>query len=256
MLETGWSLKHTLRLMVTSATYRQSSGARQDLRETDPSNKLLARQVRLRVDAEIIRDLGLAASGLLNRRIGGPSVRPPQPDGVYAFTQRAASWNTSTGPDRYRRGMYTFFMRSAPYPMLSTFDTPKFNNTCTRRMRSNTPIQALTMANDQVMMEIARALGKRLLVSRDTDEQRLQYAFELCFSRLPDAVEMKRLSGYLVEQRAVFAEPEDTAEDTADGAASQFAGDDWPAELPASEAAAWTAVSRLLINLDEFITRE
>ncbi len=247
-MDGGWSTKHLHRLIVKSATYRQSSHARPDLLDTDPRNTLLARQVRLRVDAEIIRDLGLAVSGLLDRRLGGPSVRPPQPDGVYAFTQRAASWKTSSGPDRYRRGMYTFFMRSAPYPMLTTFDTPKFNTTCTRRVRSNTPIQALTMANDQVMMEIARALGKRLVESSDDDSKRLQHAFELCFSRTPDDGEVERLGAYQKSQRSLFAKAADDAQ--------EFAGGDWPAELPTAEAAAWTAVGRLLINLDEFITRE
>jgi len=248
LMQGGWSLKDLHRRIVTSATYRQSSHARPELAETDPTNKLLARQSRLRVDAEIIRDLGLAASGLLDRRIGGPSVRPPQPEGVYAFTQRAAAWPTSTGPDRYRRGLYTFFMRSAPYPMLTTFDTPKFNNTCTRRVRSNTPIQALTMANDQAMLEMARALGRRVLASSDGDRERLQHAFEISFSRLPDEMESVRLSRYLEQQRFQFAQAEEAAE--------SFAGSDWPEQISSADAAAWTAVGRLLINLDEFITRE
>ena len=149
--EQGWSLKRLQRLIVTSATYRQSSHARPDLENVDPLNGLLARQTRLRVDAELVRDLTLSVSGLLNPKIGGPSVYPPQPDGVYAFTQRQAAWPTSTGPDRYRRSLYTFFMRSAPYPMLTTFDAPNFNQTCTRRARSNTPLQSLTMANDQAL---------------------------------------------------------------------------------------------------------
>jgi hypothetical protein len=144
--------------------------------------------------------------------------------------------------------MYTFFMRSAPYPMLTTFDVPKFNNTCTRRVRSNTPIQALTMANDQVMLEIARALGKRLVKSSDVDSERLHYAFRLCFARPPDDVELERLAAYLEEQRSLFAKAEDGTQ--------KFAGDQWPKGIPATEAAAWTAVGRLLINLDEFITRE
>ncbi len=248
LMESGWSLKHLHRLIVNSATYRQSSHARPELMELDPTNKLLARQVRLRVDAEIVRDLGLAASGLLDRRVGGPSVRPPQPDGVYAFTQRSASWKVSTGPDRYRRGMYTFFMRSAPYPMLTTFDTPKFNITCTRRARSNTPIQALTMANDQAMLEMARALGQRLVASSTEDQQRLELAYALCFARPPDAREQELVTQYLAEQRQVYA--------VADDAAKRFAGSAWPADVPVAEAAAWTAVSRLLLNLDEFITRE
>ena len=248
LMESGWSLKHIHRLIVGSATYRQSSHGRPDLVERDPANKLLARQVRLRVDAEIVRDLGLAVSGMLNQRIGGPSVRPPQPDGVYAFTQRAATWKEATGPDRYRRGMYTFFMRSAPYPMLTTFDTPKFNVTCTRRVRSNTPIQALTMANDQVMVEMAQALGRRLVASRANDESRLALAFELCFARLPDEHERVVLTSYLEAQRAMHADD--------DEAARKFAGLSWPEDVAVTEAAAWTAASRLLMNLDEFITRE
>ncbi len=139
----GWSLKRLHRLILNSATYRQSSQLRPDLAEVDPLNKLLGRQSRLRVEAEIVRDLGLSVSGLLSDKIGGPSVHPPQPEDVFAFTQIRRPWPVSTGSDRYRRGMYTFFMRSAPYPMLTTFDTPVFNVACTFRQRSNTPLQSL-----------------------------------------------------------------------------------------------------------------
>ena len=121
--------------------------ARDDLAAADPLNKLLGRQNRLRVDAEIVRDLALCASGKLTGTIGGPSVYPPQPPGVYAFTQLKKNWTTSVGADRYRRTMYTFFYRSSPHPMLSTFDAPRFNVTCTRRSRSNTPLQSLMVAN-------------------------------------------------------------------------------------------------------------
>jgi hypothetical protein len=245
----GWSLKHLHRLIVISAVYRQSSHARPELESIDPLNKLLARQSRLRVDAETVRDIGLAVSGLLSREIGGPSVYPPQPNGVYAFTQRRASWPTSAGPDRYRRGMYTFFMRSAPYPMLTTFDAPKFNKTCTRRDRSNTPLQALTIANDQAMLEMARALGTRLATAEwGDDRERIEQAFRLCFSRVPDPVEVARLEGYLREQRAGFREnPDDAAE---------LAGDSSGQDTEPAAAAAWVALARVLINLDEFITRE
>jgi len=246
--DSGWSMKHMHELIVTSATYCQESHARPDLADIDPVNRLLARQVRLRVDAEIVRDLALAVSGLLNPRVGGPSVRPPQPAGVYAFTQRSASWKTSKGPDGYRRGMYTFFMRSAPYPMLTTFDSPRFNNACTRRSRSNTPIQALTMANDAVILDVARALGRRIIGSADNDNQRIRIAFELCFSRPPDDMEIERVRRFLARQQAAFAASRDDA--------VAFAGDQWPSTTRPADAAAWTSVSRLLINLDEFITRE
>ncbi len=248
-IDGDWSMKRLHRLIVTSAVYRQSSHARPDLQMIDPLNRLLARQSRQRVNAETVRDLGLAVSGLLSHKIGGPSVYPPQPDGVYAFTQRRASWPTSTGPDRYRRGMYTFFMRSAPYPMLTTFDTPRFNKTCTRRVRSNTPLQSLTMANDQAIVEVAQAFARRLLDRTcENDRQRIHYAFRLCFARSPDEAEVGRLNVYLADQRSAFtAAPED---------ARALAGDNLPDEVSPAEAAAWVAVARVLINLDEFITRE
>jgi hypothetical protein len=248
-MEQGWSQKRLHRLILTSATYRQSSHARPDLELLDPLNRLLARQVRLRVDAELVRDLALGASGLLNPKIGGPSVYPPQPGGVYAFTQRQAAWPTSTGPDRYRRSLYTFFMRSAPYPTLTTFDAPNFNQTCTRRARSNTPLQSLTMANDQALFELAQAFGQRLLTSPVGDDlARLQLGFRLALVRSAEPSELERLAGYLTQLRTAWADsPED---------AKRFAGSAFSEGTPAAEAAAWVSVARVLMNLDEFITRE
>lgn len=247
-IESGWSMKHMHRLIVTSAAYRQASHQRPDLEEIDPLNKLLARQTRLRVEAEIVRDLALAASGLLDQRIGGPSVYPPQPAGVYAFTQRSAAWPTSQGPDRYRRGLYTFFMRSAPYPMLSTFDAPDFSTTCTRRESSNTPLQSLAVANDQAMVELAQGLARRLIRSADTDQQRIEWAYWICFSRPPTDFERHRVQQYLSQQREQFSErPED---------AGRVAGEPLPDGSCVDQVAAWTSVARVLINLDEFITRE
>jgi hypothetical protein len=249
--EQGWSTKRLLRTVVTSATYRQSSHAPPALKTVDPRNERLARQSRLRVEAEIVRDMGLAASGLLSNRIGGPSVYPPQPDDVYAFTQVKKSWPTSPGEDRYRRGMYTFFYRSAPHPMLTTFDVPKFNQTCTRRDRSNTPLQSLTVANDQAMFEMAQALAARVLreVPADAgDDARLTRTFRLCLVRPPEAKEQARLRNYLHKQRERFA---------GDAKAAAAAAPLNTAASPTvAEAAAWTAVARVLINLDEFITRE
>jgi mono/diheme cytochrome c family protein len=239
-MDHNWSLKHIHRLILNSATYRQSSVYRPDIAGTDPMNKLLARQLRLRVDAEVIRDLGLAVSGLLNESIGGRSVYPPQPEGIYAFTQRSASWPVSEGPDRYRRGMYTFFMRSAPYPMLTTFDTPRFNTTCTMRVRSNTPLQSLTMANDEAMLEMAAALGRRIQQQTDLDEERIRFAFRLCFAREPRPEESTRLLTFLKDNRQQF----ETV--TVEPGAIQQAAED----------RMWTIVSRTLMNLDEFIVRE
>jgi hypothetical protein len=245
----GWSQKRLHRLILTSATYRQASQARPDLEREDPLNQRLARQVRLRVDAELVRDLALGASGLFNPKIGGPSVYPPQPGGVYAFTQRQAAWPTSTGPERYRRSLYTFFMRSAPYPTLTTFDAPNFNQTCTRRARSNTPLQSLTMANDQALFELAQAFGQRLLTSPAGDDlARLQRGFRLALVRSAEPPELERLAAYLARQRTAWAgSPED---------AKRFSGSAFPEGTPAAEAAAWVSVARLLMNLDEFMTRE
>ena len=248
LIESGWSMKQLHRRIVNSATYRQSSHQQKDAERVDPLNKLISRQRRLRVDAEVVRDLALAASGLLNGRIGGKSVYPPQPSGVYAFTQRNASWPTSKGADRYRRGMYTFFMRSAPYPMLTTFDTPRFNTTCTRRVRSNTPLQSLTMANDEAMLENARALGQRLVREAQDPAERIELAYRLCFARQPNPQEISSLLAYVKSQTTDFLASPDDAKSisaAAEGSDEQLA-----------ENAAWTVLARVLLNLDEFITRE
>ncbi len=226
----GWSTKKLLRLIMSSSTYRQQSHARPELVTIDPRNLLLARQSRLRVEAEIVRDLALAVSEALSEKIGGPSVFPPQPDGVYAFTQRKKNWKTSRGEDRFRRGMYTFFYRSAPYPMLSTFDVPKFNTACTCRDRSNTPLQSLTMANSETLLELSRRLGKRIAdeVRDGNDARRITHGYRLCFARHPTAGEVERLKEYIHRCRRRFD----------------------------NEAEVWTAVARVLMNLDEFVTRE
>ncbi len=251
-MERGWSLKHIHRLIVTSATYRQSSRVRPELAEIDPANRLLARQNRLRLDAEVVRDNALAVSGLLNRAIGGPSVFPPQPAGVYQFTQVSRSWNTSVGPDRYRRGMYIFYQRSAPYPGLTVFDAPDANSVCTRRIRSNTPLQALTLLNDTAYLELARGLAERVQREASTgDEARLRLAFRLCLARLATATEETRLGKFLAKQRAEFrAAPSDARALMTAAGATINDGDD------AVESATWTALARVLLNLDEFITRE
>jgi mono/diheme cytochrome c family protein len=245
----GWSIKAMHRLIVTSATYRQASKTRPELATVDPRNRLLARQSRLRLDAEIVRDSSLTSSGLLTRTVGGPSVFPPQPEGVYAFTQVNKNWKPATGPDRYRRGMYTYFWRSAPHPGLTVFDAPDSTTTCTRRNRSNTPLQALTLLNDQAYLEFAQGLAGRVLREVKTDDaDRLRYAFRLCVARSPSGREQKILADLLGKQRTDF---------TADAQAARLLV---PAQLPAQtgaiEFAAWTAVARVLLNLDEFITRE
>jgi hypothetical protein len=245
----GWSMKALHRLIVTSATYRQSSRARPDLATIDPRNRLLARQNRLRLEAEVIRDSALAASGLLARKLGGPSVFPPQPEGVFTFTQIPRDWKASIGPDRYRRGMYTHFWRSAPHPALTVFDAPDATTTCTRRNRSNTPLQALTLLNDQAFYEFAQGLASRIIAAgRSDDGDRLQYAFRLCLGRAPRPAEQRRLEALLRGQLSDFeAAPEE---------ARRLAPANLPAGTDVKHMAAWTMVARVLLNLDEFLTRE
>ena len=169
--ETGWNMKQLHRLIVTSATWRQSSFSRPELKERDPYNSWLARQNRLRVEAEIIRDIALSASGLIFHKIGGRSVYPPQPaDLVKLGFQTSLSWPENQDQNRYRRGIYTFFQRTVPYPMLIEFDAADSNAACTRRERSNTPLQALTLWNDPVFVECAQHLGARLLKEVPADE--------------------------------------------------------------------------------------
>ncbi len=179
-----WSLKELHRVIVTSATYRQSSSQRGDLREKDPNNYLLARQSRLRLDAEVVRDVCLSASGLLSQKLGGPPVYPPIPDGVMGQGQVKRVWTVSKGEDRYRRGLYTFVYRASPPPSLSVFDAPEGLSTCTRRIRSNTPLQALTLMNDGSFFEFATALEK--IIKKDG----LEAAFGRCTSRAPKADEL------------------------------------------------------------------
>lgn len=247
----NWDLKRLHRSIVTSAAYRQSSRTTAIAAERDPRNVWLSHQNRIRLDAELIRDSALAVSGLLTRVIGGPSVYPPQPEGVFDFTQDKKPWPTATGADRYRRAMYTHLWRSSLYPSLAVFDFPDANVTCTRRVRSNTPLQALTLSNDVLIVESARQLARSVLddLPAAGDVERMQAMFRRCLARTPSARETERLMRFYEGQLASFRE--DTA------AACRFVGVN--AESPPKEVhrwAAWTAVARVFINLDEFITRE
>jgi hypothetical protein len=245
----AWSMKALHRLIVTSATYRQSSNVTPELLERDPRNRLLARQTRMRMEAEVVRDVSLAASGLLSTKMHGPGVHPPQPAGIYVLTQQAKPWPDEKGLDRYRRALYTQFFRSSPYPMLVTFDASDANVTCTRRPRSNTPLQALTLANDAAFVEMAQSLAIQILTEAPAyPEGRLRAAFHRAFSREPNDEELKVLLPFVEEQEAQFQKDPKAAEKAA------------PKELPpnvtTTEAAVWVAVARVILNLDEFITRE
>ncbi len=247
LMRRQWDLKDFHRLIVTSATYRQSSRQRPELEGRDPLNILLARQRRLRLEGELVRDAALAASGLLYRMIGGPSVRPPQPAGISEITYAGgAKWPESTGPNRYRRGLYTWFQRTSPYPMLTTFDAPESILCCVRRERSNTPLQALTLLNDTVFVECAQALGRRIV--QEPVHERPRYAFRACLSREPTVNELGRLQRLydelLLECRVQGSPVAELA------GAVRLPGTKTPAS------AACVAFARALMNLDEFITRE
>ncbi len=244
----GWDYKRLQRLIVTSATYRQSSRQRDDVAEADPTNKWLAQQNRLRLDAEVIRDSALAASNLLTSELGGPPVYPPQPDGVFDFTQDKKPWKTEIDRSRFRKAMYTHLWRSSLYPSMTVFDFPDANVSCTRRIRSNTPLQSLTLANDLTFVEFARGMALRVMAVSGDDSQRLIAIHEICLSRQPASVELARLREYLEKQRTKFSEDKQ--------AAMAFGPNPLPENVNPVDGAVWTAVSRVLMNLDEFITRE
>jgi mono/diheme cytochrome c family protein len=186
-MDCGWNLKHMHELIVTSEVYLRSSKGRPDLALKDPNNRYLARQNRLRLDAESVRDISLAATSLLEPKLGGPPVYPPIPDGAMSVGQVKRPWPTSTGPDRYRRGLYTFFFRASPHPGLTVFDAPDSFTTCTRRIRSNTPLQALTLLNDAAYFEFAQAMAK--VIEKEGPET----AFQRCVARRPTDAELAKL---------------------------------------------------------------
>jgi hypothetical protein len=250
-MDAGWSLKKLQRSIVTSATYRQSSAAAPEMLAKDPDNRLLARGARLRVDAETVRDIALAASGLLDPTIGGPSVFPPAP--AFLFLPPASyspkSWKPSEGAEKYRRGLYTFRFRSVPFPMLQAFDAPNGEMSCVRRTRSNTPLQALTTLNEPLFVESAQAFARRVLKEGGAeDRERLNYAFRLATARTPSPVEAGVLLELLAKEEKRIAEGWVSAQ--------EIAGKAPTGEIAPTRVAAWTVVARVVLNLDETITKE
>jgi len=238
-----WSRKELIRLIVNSSTYRQSSRHRQEFKSRDPNNLLLHRQNRFRVEAEIVRDLSLATAGLLSRKVGGTSVFPPLPSGIANLSYaNNFKWNTSKGPDRYRRGIYTFFKRTSPHPNLITFDCPDSNVACVKRNRSNTPLAALVTLNNPTFHEAAKAFAQRILRESEgkMDSDRISHGFRLCVARAPEKHEVTALTSLLTESRSWYKKHPDDAKKL---------GED-------IETAAWTTTSRVMLNMDEFLTRE
>ena len=252
-----WSIKHLHRLIVSSAVYRQSSRVSPVLLERDPNNRLLARGPRFRVEGEIVRDIALSVSGLMNPTLGGRAVYPPAPE--FLFQPPASygpkTWRVETGSDRYRRSLYTFRFRSIPNPVLQAFDAPNGDAACVRRLRSNTPLQALTSLNEPQFVEAAQALARKSVnEGGKTDDQRIAFAFRQVLSRLPQAEELKALRRLLNQQRARIAEGWLNAAEMAVGKSEPVTG--LPSGVTPATLAAHTAVARALLNLDETITKE
>ena len=255
LMDNDWSLKHIHRLIVDSQTYRQSSIAEPAAWAEDPDNTWLTRGPRFRMEAEMVRDLTLAASGLLNETIGGPSVYPPAPDFLFEppTSYGPKIWDTDQTGNQYRRSLYVHQYRSVPYPPLQVFDAPKGDAACVRRERSNTPMQALVMMNEPQFVQAARALAARTLRNADDDTTRVTWAFRTCTGRTPDLLEGELLADLLIQTRARLEEtsPADIAEmiGVSFDACLQLTGVDAP------ELAAWMTVCRAILNLDETISK-
>jgi hypothetical protein len=244
MDDLGWSMKKLHQLIVTSGTYRQASFVTADLVDRDPGNILLARGPRVRLEAEVIRDALLKAAGLLSEKMYGPGVRPPQPAGVTEVAYGAPKWPVSGGEDRYRRSVYIYQKRTAPFAMTTTFDGPTGEACVPRREVSNSALQALTVLNDPMFVEIAQALGRAVLAAGSDDATRLHDLGRRVLSREFDAEEQAALAAYLAEQRRRLAVGEIDA--------GQLVGD---SAADADERAAWMLVARAVMNLDEAIVK-
>jgi len=274
--ESGWDVKRLLKLLVTSATYRQSSAIpdsvgrpseaahkeprstdglggpsyRNDLQLIDPRNRLLWRSPRIRLEAEMVRDQALALAGLLSRKMDGPSVYPPQPPGLWrAAFNGQRTWPTSKGEDKYRRGLYTFWRRTVPYPSMATFDAPSREICTVRRIRTNTPLQAFVTLNDPVYVEAAQSLARRIIKEGGGSvESRVRFALFLCLVRPPSESQVAALSKLYRSELAHYQKDKQ--------AAKTLAGDPSGTSADVSELAAWTVVSNVLLNLDAVLTRK
>ncbi len=247
----AWSRKELIKLMVMSATYRQSSKQSEAMLASDPQNQFLGRQNRLRVEAEVVGDISLQVSGLLVHKIGGPSVFPALPPGVAELSYAGNfKWNESKAGDQYRRAMYTFFKRTSPHPNLITFDCPDANLTCVERSKSNTPLQALIGLNNASFADASRAFARRVMALPEIEDEasRLAAAFQMCLARKPNAGELQELTGLWLATRDWYADHPLEAQKLI----GAFAVEGSPSE----NNAAWIATARIMINLDEFITRE
>ncbi len=250
----GWSQKQLIRRIVTSDTYKQSSRATPEALAADPTNRLLARGPRFRADAEVVRDLTLSVSGLITHAIGGPGVMAPVPQNVLDYNYGGVSWKAAEGPERYRRSIYLHRKRSMPDPLLSSFDSPNGDIACARRLRSNTPLSALAGLNEPVFVEAARALALQTLREGGPDDTtRIRHAFSICTGHTPSADETAAILTFLHAQRRRIADGWLDSREVATGSTETIP--DLPPGTTPQDAAAWTLVARVLLNLDETVTK-
>jgi hypothetical protein len=249
--DSGWDVKHIIKLLVTSRTYRQTSRVSETLKQKDPGNLLFARQARYRLDAETIRDSALFVSGLLSHKVGGPSVKPYQPAGYWKYLNfPTREWMNDRGEDQYRRGVYTYWCRTFLHPSLLAFDAPTREECTVERPRSNTPQQALVLLNDPTYVEAARVFAEVLLAKANDTDNRIRLAFRLALAREPDAAEMKVMRQLVEKHLQQYAADPKSAE-------ALLRVGERPVQpgLAPAELAAWTSVTRVLLNLHETITR-
>ena len=255
-IEAGWDVKHLLKQIVLSATYRQDSGVSLALHSRDPENRLLARGPRFRLPAETIRDQALAVAGLLSDRLGGPSVRPYQPKGLYdgvvvGADYTGTTWEQGEGEDLYRRSLYTFWKRTLPHPAMTVFDVPDREFCTVQRSTTNTPLQALTLMNDPTFVEAARRLAERVLRESEAEPaERIARVFELAAGRRPDPTEAKLLQASFEQFRRSYADEAEAARELVKVGASVA-----DSSIMVEELAAYTALANLILNLDEVITK-
>jgi hypothetical protein len=251
-MDSGWNMKAMLKLIVTSAAYRQSSRVTPELLARDPRNRLLAHAPRVRLEAEMVRDQALALSGLLSRKIGGPSVFPPQPEGLWqAAFNGQRTWATSSGQNKYRRALYTFWRRTVPYPSMATFDAPSREICAIKRVRTNTPLQAFVTLNDPVYVEAAQALARRIVREGGSSaEDRVRFALKLCLCRPPGSEQVERLIELYQGELARYQKNREAAVSLATEPIGPL-----PAGMDPADLAAWTTVANVLLNLDGVLTR-
>jgi hypothetical protein len=263
-IEQGQSIKKLHRQLVMSATYQQSSRTTENQLKLDPQNRWLSKANRIRLDAEQVRDLVLTAAGLLNRRQFGPPVFPPQPEGASETAYSGGTWTTSVGPDRFRRGIYTFIKRTAPYAMFNTFDAPSGEVCLAQREASNTPLQALSLLNDSVILEAAEALGEQLVSASATEADRIDLLFKKCLNRSASPEEQIRITQFVELQRQRLTAGELHASDLLPNIVAKRSkandvdtgvADSKESKPQMNEIAAWALTSRAILNLDETIVR-